>query len=535
MYKKIDRKWKIVLEIVVLFLIVLVSAVYYYGLHLSFWPDPEYGAQTLRFFYMENFGGGISLKGSMISNALSYISYKIFGVGFQGLRVIAAVKYFIALFFCAVLSAFSIKERRMKWYLLPLFGFIAVVINPGSSKYCGFSMSPNHHQYPYDMHMNSVIFALLECFLLDILLQFESKSKKILTSVIIFIICIIGIRTTDLYFGISFWVPVITYFGVCLWKKNKKAVINIIVLCFGFFAVLRALSIVIVPLRSLFAVKELEYGEWANGNAIYGDSGFADFGNIWPSISNTLTSLMSLFNVEISGKSILSINTVIAAIRISLVVLIYVIAVQTIKDSLQSGEKKKDLISIICSYSVVFITVFVMFSSYGVQGRATRYLLMVVFYGSVLLCRNAEEILSLLTGELTYAKWVLFIGLSFCVLINVRPVWKEDSYYAQYEIDFQNLAVFIKENDLGIGVGDIWHAAPLTEVTEGECAVLVGEITDGELCIGHDCKTNINYFITGITDYFNVDGMYQLYGDPSEIYQVERFTIYYYEDGIDLK
>lgn len=524
------------LGIVAIIFFLAASSAYFYRLHLNFWPDPEYGEHTLRFFYRDQFGGTFKLVNkNIISYFISYLCYKIFGVGFQGVRVVAAFKYLLVLTFCTLLSVYSVKERKVKWYLLPLLAFLVVVISPGLGSYCGTFRTDTftYVQYPYDMHMEALFFALLECFLLEVSIHLTSKKKQILAASAIFIICIVGIKTTDLYFGIGFYVPLFFCLLAYLWKKHRELFCDLLMLFFGALALLRIVSIVFAPLQSFFGIKSLGYGEWAVGNAVYGDSGFADFGNIFPSISNTLASLLALFNVELSGTSILSIYTLTAGIKICLIVVIYVTAVRTVIDSVRDNGKKQDLLSIVCSYTVILTTLFVMFSSYGAREQAPRMLVIIIYYGAILLCRNVEGIILFLLPYYKSTKRFLGLLFCFCVIISIFPAKREVFQYEKYKQDFRNLAELVKENELGIGISNVWSAVPLTEVSEGECVVLTGKFIDGKLspcCSG----VHINYFITESSTAFDIDSMYELFGNPDEVYEYETWTIYYYKEGIDV-
>lgn len=520
---------KYIKQLIILFVCVLIAAVYYYGLHLNFLADGEYGAHTLFFFYADRFGVSYpSSRWNFLSQAISLISYKMFGVGYTGLRVVATVKYIVAMIFCIYLSLVSGKEKRIRWYLLPLWFFIAVIINPGMSKECGFNMSTVFHQYPYDMHMESVIFAFMACFALDKMMGEKSRKIKIKWGFLLFVLCLFACKTTDMYFLISFPVPLIIYFITFLWKRNKKIVINGAVCFLGFVVLLRLASLKIDFLKMLFSFGRMDYAQ----SSIYGAIGFADFETIWSNISHTVVALFALYNVELSGNNILSLRVIPALIRIAIVCLIYFLAVRTIWQSVRKEEDTLDLISVISSYTIILTSGYVMFSQYGAQGRAIRFLLIVLYYGVMLLCRNAERLLERYEKHRDYLRWVLFIGFAFCVLIDVRPAWKDET--AEYVGNYEELIDVIKANNLGVGMSDIVHAAPIVELSDGECLAVLEKYTeeDGiEIEGGYDVC--IDYIVADIS--VDMQHMQDKYGEADRVLETKAFRIYCYDDGVDIE
>lgn len=68
-------------EWVILFLFLVSATFYYYGLHLSFWPDPESSGMTLRYYWADKFGYKISSDNIILSEILASMTYKLFELG----------------------------------------------------------------------------------------------------------------------------------------------------------------------------------------------------------------------------------------------------------------------------------------------------------------------------------------------------------------------------------------------------------------------------------------------------------------------
>ena len=78
-------------EWVILFLFLVSATFYYYGLHLSFWPDPESSGMTLRYYWADKFGNKINktiddfnhLMDAMRYAVEKYISKKTISFGYN--------------------------------------------------------------------------------------------------------------------------------------------------------------------------------------------------------------------------------------------------------------------------------------------------------------------------------------------------------------------------------------------------------------------------------------------------------------------
>ena len=521
--RNVKKSW------ILLFLFVLFSAAYYYGLHLSFWPDAEALGMTQKYYWRDEFGYQLFKNPRHLAEILAYISYKIFGAGYTGIRIWHTLMYFVALSITSVLALYVVRDKKVNWYLLPLFGFLTVILNPGSSELCGFHC-PLYHVYPYDMHQESLIAALCGMFLLELIFQvYMTKRKKVTATVVL--ISLIVCRRTDLLFIVGFVAPMLCIGTLYLWKTRRKLFINLLLIILSAIVLLRFFSIFYEPIRGLFIVRELGYGNWTRGG-IYGNTGFIEYTKIWQNINNTLTELMALYNAQFSGLNILSINTLIGFIRVVTLILILVIALYYIIVAFRK-DIKLDTISLCMSFAIFLNIFLVMFSKYGDNVRCIRYMTMVLFFGAILLCRNVDKIVEKCNLDFSYMKKNLFIGFLLCVLIDIRPAWKADSYQADYEVVFTEIADIIMERKLGNGVGLHWVANNITALMEGQYAVLeVNDLTEEGVNIGFNAPINYIVEVNGDYRWYSDEDIRLFLGEPDSVFETEDYQIYYYDNGI---
>lgn len=520
MNKEENPKWRSVVSIIATFMLVVIATLYYYRLHLNFLPDPEYHCLLWIHYIRENFN---VINNWTFSDIFTYIPYKIFGMSVLGIRIFAVSMYFIVMFFTIILALYSNlgKAFRVNWFILPVFIFLAVILNPSDATW--LRENGTFCVYPYDAHIYAVVFSLLEIFLIELYTNWKS-SKAILIGIVV--IGIVGVKVTDLIFLVGFWAPIICYFTTKLWLKNRKYVINGLIGILGIIAILRFLSIFFEPFRHLFELKTLGYADWINGG-VYGNIGFVDPENIWKNISVTAKEIMALFNIDIVGRGIISINTIICLIRSILLVLIFAFAILNIVNSFRAN-KRTDLVNVLISYGIILNVLVVIISKYGSDASCVRYISLLVPYGVILLCRELENLLQKYDADKYYKKAV-FICFSLCIVINMVPLWRTKSNITNYE----EAAKYIEENQLGNGIGGWRYGWNLTALMDGEYAVISASATDDAWEIP-EMDIHLNYIIDGEGDnhFFEIDDIEQKFGKPDQVLTVASFTIYFYENGL---
>jgi hypothetical protein len=285
LYMKKNRS----VEWLVLILFIFAAGIYYYGLHRSFWPDPESIYMTLRFFYRDKFGYQYAYGG--ITDFFAFISYKLFGAGYRGARVYYSFVYMFILGFTTLLAIWNSKENKINWHLLPMLAFVVVLLNPGDSEFCGYHTDA-YHVYPYDMHTESILMILITTFIVDCIL-YAKINNKIKVLLIVALLAVIALNRSDLMFLMGFVAPVVCILVAELFKRNRETFIESILVLFALIVLLRVVGIFYEPIAQYFESEKLStpYGK------IYGNAGFVEYDDLWANISVTLTEIMALFNI----------------------------------------------------------------------------------------------------------------------------------------------------------------------------------------------------------------------------------------------
>lgn len=410
-----------IFNIAILCLFVFCAGIYNYGLHRSFWPDHEYSYPVYRQFLKEYYGLNIDLSG--IYDFPAYIPYKLFGCSLKAVRVYASAIYQLIIFFCATASIYSFRRKQFEWYKLGIFAFVAVILHPGSSPFCGHYMS-SFHQYPYDMHVAPVMFATLSVMLLCIYQGGGGRAKyKSILKVVIFIVMVMGCKYSDFLYIVGFAGPLICAGLIYMWKKKRKLFYALILGIMAVLAFLHAMSFVVPSLASLFVQSSMSgYGAWTDGSTVYGNTSFADLRVMWKYISNTTVELLALFNIDVTGKSMLSIGTLLAGFRLILVVFMFVCCFKSVINVIRKEytDTLLDPVDIVLSLGIIFNFFIVMFSTYGESGHCIRYMPLILFYGSVILARQSENIVVKLHGEIDErSKIYFFLFFSLAIVTNM--------------------------------------------------------------------------------------------------------------------
>ena len=528
-----------IFSIALLCLFVLCAGIYNYGLHRSFWFDYEYAFPIYRIFLKEFYDINLNLSG--IYEILAYIPYKLFGCSLKALRVYAATIYQLIILFCAIAAIYSFERKKFEWYKLGIFAFIAVILHPGSSPFCGH-YSTNFHRYPYDMHTAPIIAATFSVMLLCLHQGMTKRKYKNILKVIILAVIVLGYKMSDFLYIIGFVGPLVCVGLIYLWREKRKL---FFALAFGVIAVLALLHVIsfVVPsLELLFDYIPIDgYGAWVDGSTVYGNNGFADLREIWSYISNTTVELLALFNIDIFGKSMLSIGTLIAGFRLILVIFMFVCCFKIVIDAIRKKDEYQSLdpINIVLALGIIFNFFVVMLSDYGDEPRCIRYMTLILFYGAIFFARQSESIIVKMHGEIdNRSKMYFFLFFSFAIITNMTTFWKEDDYVADYEPAISNVNYYIKTNNLGNGIGGRGIASTLTVVGDGDYAVVDSYVTNEgfQLNIGEfDKVPETFYYIIDWPRYdggfFDAETIYQYLGEPDAVYEVDGFIIYYYREG----
>lgn len=135
---------------------------------------------------------------------------KWFGLSYTALRVSQSMMYFLIVSAALLLSLKGCSDWK-RWYLIPLFAFLMVVLHRGSSYQYG-QLWESVHQYPFDNHTLPTLFSLWSLVCIDRYCGGTDvggrPGKKKMIWLLLLVLCIgTGILNTDLLFCVIFAAP----------------------------------------------------------------------------------------------------------------------------------------------------------------------------------------------------------------------------------------------------------------------------------------------------------------------------------------
>ena len=520
--EKMMTKMKKMFSLLTICIIVISGMLYYYCLHRSFWPDAEY-MMRMYGLHLANYAGNSFTFPKMISGGVDYLVYLVNGYSIKSVRIEAMIIYGIVLFMAAVIALYNTNKKNINYSIIPLFVFLFIIINPGSTLYCGMH-TDNFIMYPYDMHPDSTILAVLGLLLVFGHLNTKGKVSKLLL-ILAIILAVVGFKFSDMLFFVTFSCPLFFYFLLYSYHKyfkenysriQKKKIVFVLLICFSMLLMI------------------LKVAQWITGqdNGIYvnrADSGFADTTVLYENIFIVFTEILAVYNVELTGNSVLNIYNFVLLLRMALIFYVFkivlTVAVTKIKDI---NNAKYDLLDFIISFGMLFNILFLICLHYGSSVRCIRYLIITFFYGAIILCIHIGKKVERANNNVEAKIFALYI--SIMVVVNMESFWKVDEYRADYEEPMIEMAKFIEENNLGAGGAGYWNADVLTAMAGGNNIVIDGIPRTDRYASRYCGIVDTIYYVID-SPYYPQDGIEYL-GEPTYTYQYGDFVLYYYEDGI---
>lgn len=249
---------------------------------------------------------------------------KWFGLSYTALRVSQSLMYFLIVSAALLLSLKRCSDWK-RWYLIPLFAFLMVVLHRGSSYQYG-QLWESVHQYPFDNHTLPTLFSLWSLVCIDRYCAGEvvgGRPGKIkMIWLLLLMLCIgTGIFNTDLLFCVIFVAPVACiviheYQRKMGKEKSLKYLQWGIVLVLVVLSAARVVYYITPYFGKLFAEQSAGYGDW--NNYIYGAPNYVKITELSSQLLKFLSYLSGLFNMDFSGHTILSVFTVQYGVRIVL-------------------------------------------------------------------------------------------------------------------------------------------------------------------------------------------------------------------------
>lgn len=520
----------------------VVFAIYYYFIHLGFTPNGEELLTTWEAYYHVNYGETMT-ETNRLWQLVQSLPIKKFGMSFTSIRISQALMYLLIV--CGAL-ALSLKDssKLKNWYILPLFVFLMVVLHTGRSAYYG-QLTDRSHQYPLDNHTLPAVFAVWSMWCMDKHAKYHESKVKIIF-LLLFIVCVlIGIFDTDLLFCVIFLGPLLVIAAGEWMKRQKHITVGIVKLVSAGLLVIAVMRVVYYTtpfLGSVFQPQSVRYGDW--DSHLYGMPNFVNMDKIVEHFLNYISGISGLFNIDISGQPVVSVYLIIYLIRFVLLLIIIWCVGEFILRWWKSEKvfgQETDYVSLTAAVAIIIISAAFVLTSYGDNKDHVRYLMAILPYSTILICRNAQGIMAKLKldGKRNSVYFALFFLISTFIFakspgeLRKHPdVW-DDAYQEVLEI--------VEENELGTGVGAFWLAPVLSALSENE--QIVQSIAVDQYKFPKEISFvkklehvdyDYRYVINGNGWYYlmSEEELEEQLGKPAEIYKTDKFTIYKYDYDI---
>lgn len=509
------RRW---LFIPMCILIIIAGGVYYFGILCAFAPNAE-DLMTTQNWYLILHRGKSYHHINMIFDMVSCLSVLIGGMSYFSVRLECTIFYMILLGLSLYLSVFG-KREKWHWFLLPLWTFFMVFIHTVQDEtvFSRLYMDSDLFLYfPYNYHIVPLIFALLSMFLLQCYITAGGRKKKIGFGGIGIIVGGYALLHTDLIYYVIFVVPLLIVLALrgLYHDKTRKYMMPLLAIGAGVMLLTR-----IIPIEIFEKVWEKETIGGSYGT-IYGGTDFLILDNLILHVTNYIKVVMTLFNIELSNRPIISLYSVLFVVRLGFVVIGYVIVARIIAGSVRgkAGQNGYTMIDEILAWGFVMLSCAFVFTRNGLLKDTIRYYAALVPILTILLCRHIGSLMksSLSILENMKHKRFYFAGLVCALCIcQAEPIWMyevEDNYREDCEAAIECLRQWGAEEG-GYVLAPLWLAARMSAMTNGEIIFFADEQSIREIygeearfryiVIGWDAKMMLPYGL-----YHIVYGSYQ--------------------------
>lgn len=551
-FVKADRK-KIFLtfiNLLILFIISLVSSFYFYRIVLTIFPGEE-ALSTLAEFFKRSFGdnnGGDSE--TLVWSLARYAGYQLGGLSLSACSVMLSFCYFFVLFFSAYLCVSDDRSHEINWnwWLIPLFAYLMVFINPNLENF--------YHYYPFNFHLPSIIYALVTMIFVRMWLL-NPQNRRYFTYCMICIAVSILLKA-DLIYLLLTVVPLIFVLLVKVWRERTKNSQLLVLSLFtiSLLAVLKHISKFLGSLSYWYSESPIGYGDWlTDKNVLYGEANFGDLYSVVDRIENYGKGLLALFHADISNKPILRINTLFYFFRIIVVLIILICVFQTIINFLRGREE--DLYSTYLASGFATLSLFFILFEFGNLVINYRYITAILPWGTIFLCYQLKKKKYTLIKRYVECPLlkrnfrimaVIFFS-SLCVF-DFSDFYRENQY-TETDREYIEVSRYLSSRDLSYGLAPYWLSFPLTIANSGDSILFSSAVNDNATGLSASYFSvapsenyhheNCSYIVVG--DGSNTDLLYdgqgaewigEQYETPAETVQIGGECILIYDYNVNI-
>lgn len=524
---------------------VVLASFYHYSLLCEFPPNGEEIQTILSMFSHLNLGTGW-IHREFLFDFLAFLATEIGGISYFATRLFFTFFYVILIGGTTFLCVKSKEGQESRLYFLPLIGLMAVALFPLADNPDVFSYTGSKgmlYLWSFNYHYPARIYSIICLILIGFSIQCSERKKRVVYSVILIMVCIYAMKTTDLVFYIMFMAPAIIVFMLHILQgdKSKKYGIYMILGGMGVLFLCRFLPVDFV--RAWWTKESADvYG------AIYGATNWSTVKSIGERLLSYVELICLSFNIQLPGAPVISFYTVVYVLKIVILTLGYFIMFHIIKCSFQAKCKEchYDFIDEILAWSYLLMSCVFIFTEFGHVGYA-RYFPGLTTVMTILLCRNLEGFPRIIEvkwlQELRNKKVLFFVCTFVLCACAMGKVW---TYHApnEYDDELKAIIAYVEESDLGYAVANYWMFPRATALSEGRVMVYQTEEKVKEV-YGNDAK--VTYIITHNDNSSDNNGflyydycetyeeMCEYYSTPTDIIRYDKLMLVIYKDGIEIK
>ncbi|HFJ2798438.1 TPA: hypothetical protein ACGTZH_000896, partial [Salmonella enterica] len=258
-----------------------------------------------------------------------------------------------------------------------------------------------------------------------------------------------------------------------------------------------------------------------------GSPTFVSYDKLTFNISLLFKGLLILFNADFFSKIISSPEGIFSSLKLTSLVIFFILLIS----SLIKIRKFSLVDAALLIASLIMIPAYAL-SDKPVDEGTTRYLIPVIIFGSIFLCRNAN-----VPKISNIVLWFFSISISAYSLIYVNQpdfLFRNDRTTSKYRL----ISNFLTQHNLSNGYATFWNAAAVSVEKKFNIAPVNIDIENKKV-LPSFWLTKISYFNNG-NNFFIVDNDQQkkvieeLYGKPELTYMVWDSPILVYSHSINI-
>ena len=473
--------------------------------------------------------------------------------------------YLITSFIAYMISGFSLETVRIGWtlrYALILLLTVIIVVKCGKSKYEGICTLPIVvilmiemakisyksdfgfidagqdvlTNYPSNYHATALIVSLLCTFLMYKIVEEKNRNTKTALIVLLLSISIYYIKLGDIILFADFIIPLMLY-GLFKIFYNEKYRIHLNIATFvalGFLIITKVLNGTSIHNLLWSSAYTSEYN-----TGIYGNTSWANVFNITSNIDNLFKLIVGLFNLDRHDMTIVSVWSIVLAVRIVLVITGFVLAVRIIISNVSNkmDERGYDVVDCLCAYGLLILCAAKLLTTFNYHNNYNRYFFSMVPLLTIIVTRNARNVInSICSIKKIDSFQSKLIGLVIGTLIMILGI---NNVYAGEKIDsdtesIQQCIDYIVDNGEGYAIAPVHIYARMAAQAGPEHVIFFFDINEMHKWVGDNVKPRycISNYDEGLnqvyrTYYETEQEMIDAYGKP--IKKLEFGNIHLYQ------